>query len=205
MTGGSVFDRRASRRGDQRRADLLRALHIQLQTQPFDQINIADISADAGVSRSAFYFYFTDKAAAVAALAADMHAETTAATDLLFVRSASPRERITGSIRATFAAWARHRHVFRAILAARQHNPEVREVWDAARASLVAPIAAMIDEDRDAGIAPPGPDSVTLATVLLELNERSLEQLGVGTGPGADERINTLVEVWFRAIYTGGG
>ncbi|GAB06972.1 TetR family transcriptional regulator [Gordonia amarae] len=198
----AVFDRRSPTRGDQRRANLLRALHELLQSRTFEQINIADITSAAGVSRSGFYFYFTDKAAAVAALAADMHSETIAATNLMFVRSASPRERIAGSIRATFASWEQHQQVFAAILAARQHNPEVREVWDAARTALVAPVAEMIDTDRAAGLAPDGPDSVTLATVLLELNERSLEQLGVGTGPGVAERIDTLIEVWSRSIYS---
>lgn len=206
MTGpagphGTIFDRRSPTRGDQRRLNLLSALHERLQVTSFEQISIADISAAAGVSRSAFYFYFTDKAAAVAALAADMHSETIDATNLLFVRSAPPRARVTDSIRATFASWTEHQHVFRAILAARQHNPEVREVWDAARTALVGPLAQMIDEDRAAGLAPDGPDSTTLATVLLELNERSLEQLGVGTGPGIGERIDTLIEVWCRSIY----
>ena len=60
----------ATDRGDQRRAALLESLDQLLQDEDssLDSINIADISRRAGVTRSAFYFYFDNKAAAVAAL-----------------------------------------------------------------------------------------------------------------------------------------
>ena len=48
-----------------------------------DSINIADISRRAGVTRSAFYFYFENKASAVAALMEEMYDESFAAADLL--------------------------------------------------------------------------------------------------------------------------
>ena len=56
-------------RGDRRRTALLEALDHHLREGSLDSINIADISRRAGVTRSAFYFYFENKASAVAALA----------------------------------------------------------------------------------------------------------------------------------------
>ena len=55
-------------RGDKRRSALLESLDHHLRESSLESINIADISRRAGVTRSAFYFYFENKAAAVAAL-----------------------------------------------------------------------------------------------------------------------------------------
>ena len=60
-------------KGDERRTALLEALDHRLQESDLDSINIADISRRAGVTRSAFYFYFENKATAVAALMDEMY------------------------------------------------------------------------------------------------------------------------------------
>src|SRR5689334_14926815 len=70
-----TLDRRTPHHGDRRRAALLEALDELLQENDLEHIAIADISARAGVTRSAFYFYFENKAACVAALGAEMYQE----------------------------------------------------------------------------------------------------------------------------------
>ncbi len=70
--------------GDDRRTALLESLDHHLREEgSLDSINIADISRRAGVTRSAFYFYFENKASAVAALMEEMYDESFAAADLL--------------------------------------------------------------------------------------------------------------------------
>ena len=64
----SQTDRRPPQRSDYRREAILDALDTWLQESNLDAINIAEISKQAGVTRSAFYFYFENKGAAVAAL-----------------------------------------------------------------------------------------------------------------------------------------
>ena len=68
-------DRRPPQKGDQRRSALLESLDQHLQESSFESVNIADISRRAGVTRSAFYFYFENKAAAVAALMEELYDE----------------------------------------------------------------------------------------------------------------------------------
>ena len=55
-------------RGEHRRAALLHALEAQLQERALADISVASITREAGVARSAFYFYFPSKNAAVAEL-----------------------------------------------------------------------------------------------------------------------------------------
>jgi AcrR family transcriptional regulator len=78
-----MVDRRSVNRGDQRRAALLRAFDELLREQSLDDVKVADISSRAGVTRSAFYFYFENKAVAVLALMADLYVDASDATDLL--------------------------------------------------------------------------------------------------------------------------
>ncbi len=49
--------------------------------------------------------------------------------------------------------------------------------------------------------APAGPDSRAPAIVLLELNERSLEQCGDDEPLAGEQRIEAPVSIWLRAVY----
>ncbi|WP_405177041.1 TetR/AcrR family transcriptional regulator [Nocardia sp. NBC_01377] len=198
---GGLLDRRTPKRGDQRRLALLRALDEKLKVQVLDDINIADLTAAAGVTRSAFYFYFEDKAACVAALGAEMYREVLDATHLLVDGAGSPRDRLEDALRGVFAAWEGHRRLFRAMVTARQRNQSVADLWNTTRASFVEPIAAVIETERANGNAPDGPDSVALATILVELNERAFEQFSADGPPTVEQRVEALVVIWLRSIY----
>jgi AcrR family transcriptional regulator len=196
-----LFDRRAPHQGDLRRDALLRALDELLREGDLDSIAIADISARAGVTRSAFYFYFENKAACVAALGAQMYRKAIAAADHLLDERMPPLQRIRAMTEDMFAAWEGQHHLYRATLEASRTSSALRELWDAYRESFVEPITAMIDRERMAGRAPAGPDSATLAAVLLDLSDRTLERLTPDDQPATRRRADTLVAVWYRTIY----
>ncbi|SFQ02498.1 DNA-binding transcriptional regulator, AcrR family [Amycolatopsis arida] len=198
-----VLDRRPPNRGDQRRRALLTALDQLLREDTLAAINVRDISRRAEVTRSAFYFYFENKAVAVAALCNEMYQEAFTAGAILLSGEGTPAERIRRTIAGLFETWARHRHVFRAMLDARDADETVRALWDDDRESFVPTIATMIEAERTAGHAPEGPDARLLATVLLELNDRALERLSRGgpASPPAGELQDALVTVWLRTIY----
>ncbi|WP_158883331.1 TetR/AcrR family transcriptional regulator [Amycolatopsis anabasis] len=198
-----VLDRRRPNRGDQRRKALLRALDQLLCEGSLASINVRDISRKADVTRSAFYFYFENKAIAVAALCNEMYQEAFTASENLLSGDGTPAERIGRTIAGLFEAWAKHRHVFRAMLDARDADETVRELWDRDRESFIPQIATMIEGERAAGRAPDGPDARLLATILLELNDRALERLSRG-GPSTapvDQLREALVTVWLRTLY----
>jgi len=193
-------------RGDRRRTALLESLDHYLREQHsaergLDSINIADISRRAGVTRSAFYFYFENKAIAVAALMEEMYDDAFVAAGLLAATEGTPAKRIETMLRELFGTLDRHRHVFAAMLEARATNEAVRTMWDADRQSFVQPVADMIQEERVAGRAPDGPDTVVLATVLLELNDRMLERVALGSTLTRDQQVEALSTIWLRTIY----
>lgn len=194
-----------AQRGDARRTALLESLDEILREQSLaegtlDSINIAEISRRAGVTRSAFYFYFENKQAAVAALMDEMYDEAFTATGELS-GDATPQDNITATISGLFDAWESHQHVFRAMLDAKATSPAVRELWESDRHSFIAPVAAMIRAERRADRAPDGVDATTVAAVLLDLNDRMLERLALGGALTRPQIQEAVVEIWLRTIY----
>lgn len=197
----SPLDRRQPVRSDARRNAILEALDQHLQGSSFDSVNIADISRHAGVSRSAFYFYFENKASAVAALMESMYDEAFSTTELLADPKVAPQQRVRAMVEALFATWDRYRYLFEAMFEARASSRAVREMWDSDRGSFVRPVATVIDAERLAGRAPDGPASALLASLLLEFNDRMLERLTVGGPHTRDELTDGTVAIWLRTIY----
>lgn len=192
-------------RGDARRTALLESLDEILREQDLhdsslDSVNIAEISRRAGVTRSAFYFYFENKQAAVAALMEEMYDAAFVATGELS-GDATPADNIAATITGLFDAWESHQHVFRAMLDARATSPAVRELWDSDRQSFVGPVAEMIEAERAAGRAPAGVDATSVATVLLELNDRMLERLALSGASARPQLQEAVIEIWLRTIY----
>ena len=196
-----LTDRRQPQRSVQRRIAILESLDRHLQESSFESINIADTSRRAGVTRSAFYIYFENKAAAVSALMEQMYDDAFVAADLLSNPAEAPQRRVRAMIDAFFGTWERHRYLYQAMLEARASSAAVREMWDSDRASFVPPVAATIDAERRAGRAPDGPDADVLATMLLEFNDRLLERLTVGGPLSAEQLKEGAVIIWLRAIY----
>jgi AcrR family transcriptional regulator len=185
---------------DQRRAALLESLEDLLQESGLDSINIADISRRAGVTRSAFYFYFESKHLAVAALMEQVYDGALVATQRLADPDLSPADRVRGMITTLFDTVEAHTHLFRAMLEARGQSAAVRDMWDADRQSFVDLVAHLVRTERAAGRAPDGPDADALAAMLLELNDRALERLTLGT---LDRRTleDAVVSNWVRSIF----
>jgi AcrR family transcriptional regulator len=187
-------------RSDERRGEILEALELLLRDRSLEEISVGDIADQVSMTRSTFYFYFDNKEAAVAALSEAMYADAASGADALFAMTGTPRDRVEAQMRGLVETWSKYQHLYRAMLDAR-HKPEVRESFDRGRDSFVEPVARMIDAEREAGHAPPGPSSRALATLLLEMNDHAVERLARGDALPVAERIDALVTIWLRSIY----
>jgi AcrR family transcriptional regulator len=193
-----LVDRRGANRGDARREALLTAFDELLREQSLEAVNVADISNRAGVTRSAFYFYFESKAIAVMALMQDLYDSAAVANELLVEADGDAETRIRRAITGLFDSVDASPHTYRALLEARASSPAVRAMWDAGRADFAGVIAPMITAER---ATPEGPGSNALASVLLDLNDHALERHSLGSGPPRDQHIDTLTFIWLRTIY----
>ncbi|ABK74378.1 TetR/AcrR family transcriptional regulator [Mycolicibacterium smegmatis] len=197
----SPTDRRQPQRSDLRRTAILEALNEHLQKTGFDALNIAEVARQAGVGRSAFYFYFENKAAAVAALLEPMHEALLAANNILADLTRPPGERIRATLDAVLRTAEDHRYLFQAMLEARGTSGAVRDMWDAARESFVPTVSAVITAERESGRAPDGVDPKVLASLLMEFNDRLLERLIIGGPLTRRQLLEGAEAMWMGAIY----
>lgn len=180
-----------------------------LESRLFAELSVAEVIAEAGVSRASFYFYFASKydlLASVSARAIDEVYDVTA--PWLERGDEPPREVLETAIRGAVGGWRRHGPVLRAIVDASSSSPAIDQTWRRLMSRFIDGAAAQIERERAAGVAPAGgADARTLAAALTWMTERSLYLLVSGGEPRFDDErrlVETLTSVWWQAIYGAG-
>jgi AcrR family transcriptional regulator len=190
------------------RGAILEATERLLGRHRFDELSVADILAEAGVSRGSFYFYFAGKHEVLAELvrcavgAGHQEAEPwlhhEAATDV----RATVRQGIAGGARL----WRERAPVLRAIVENWQTDPALAQLWRSQMDGYTAVTRDRLEADRAAGAGPPpGVDPAALAAALTWLGERLYYLAAGGVPPFDDEDalVDTLTHVWMSALYAG--
>jgi AcrR family transcriptional regulator len=191
------------RKGDIREAQILDAADRLLASKPFTDLTMDDIARQAGLSRSALYFYFDSKEAVLAGL-----------HQRIFEAMASTVDPITGGLEPTedamrhavaqvCANWRSHPHALRTFHETAMVSREFGELWRSRLDRHVAILTGIVEAERAAGRAAPGPPPPgalvsawfwMLETQLYELFRRD------HTRREEDDLVETLTVLWFRTI-----
>lgn len=190
-----------SPRGDRRREDILSALDERLKTTALDDISVADLTEAAGITRSAFYFYFDSKAAAVSMLLVVVNKEAGEAIDIIVGGEGDFRRRVSAGLTRLIDRVLEVDHIYRALLTARTKHEPTREMWDAGRRYNAEPVADFIRAERAAGRAPEGADAQSLAEGLMQLNQQILERVVYEPGAPRDALLAITTDMWVRTVY----
>lgn len=191
----------SSPRGDRRREALLSALDDKLRTTALDDISVADLTVAAGITRSAFYFYFDSKAAAVGVLLATVQDEARAAVETIIGGEGDFRTRVAGALEKLTDRVLENAHIYRALLTARSKHEQTRALWNEGRTVLADPIAEFLRTERSAGRAPHGVDPEALAVGLIHINETVLEQLTYDIDAPREPLLTVATDMWVRSVY----
>lgn len=192
-------------KGDGRREAILATLGELLSTQCFADITIADITEHAGITRPGFYFYFPSKAAAVAALLAEVTDDLLALASSWYEgRPGSPEAHLREGMRATIADWRLDAALFTAVLDAAAADAGAVGLWTESIQRFIDRVAVRIELDTGRAPVPRRPSARALATGLVHMTfalmELDIRDLLAG-GDGVPELENTLVHTWYQAIY----
>ena len=170
------------------------------------EISVDDLAQGAGLSRSAFYFYFPSKDAVVLTLI-DRMVEQAAAVrdDALAKLTGDPASAWREGIEGFFATFGAHRPVIRAVTDLSTTNAEARALWSQVMDGWVEFVTERIEAERDRGAAGGELAARDLATALVQMNERVLHAIFVEEAPAVREShvIDTLTHIWLSAIYGG--
>ncbi len=201
---GTVGSRRRPSKGDLTSQAILDTAERLLQTRSLDDIAVDELASGAGISRSTFYFHFASREAVLHALAGGiLDALYESASSWLRRGSEPPEDSIRRALGASLALWRKHGAVLRAAVRARDTDPLMREFWAGVARRFVDATASQIDIEREAGVAPPGPDAKSLAAVLVSMNEQAFLSRSRSRRSTARDRelVDTLTCVWLRSVY----
>jgi AcrR family transcriptional regulator len=197
--------RRAARpSGDDREMAILATTERLLRERPLQDISIDELTRNVGISRPAFYFYFSSKDAVLLTL---LDRVVAASFDVAGRNDApdsdDPTQQWRSGIEAAFQTFNEHRTVMVAAAHAKATNPEVRELWNSILQRWIKRTVKLIEAERRRGAAPPGLPAEDLATALTLMNERAMFAVSSADEPALAESnlVDVLTQVWVSAIY----
>jgi AcrR family transcriptional regulator len=195
--------RRRPTKGDRRERALLDAFEELLGELPLSRISIDRIAERSGVSRTAFYFYFPSKEAALSSLLQRTLASIWERAGGWFFGDGEPLEALRRGIDGLTRSWTEHSWLLAAVADAASYDPQIRAMWEGELESFIDAVAARIDRDIAEGVAREGIDARGVAETLCWMNERYCY---IYLGPGKARRSagvvsERLFEIWSSVIY----
>jgi AcrR family transcriptional regulator len=163
----------------------------------FAELNIERIATRAGISRTAFYFYFKDKRELLVRLTESINEQLMAAAAQWWSGDADIRDALSGIA----ALYAEHGALMRATVEVSTYDEEMAVFWRGLVGRFVEATRQRIESEQAAGRALPGPAHAT-AMALVWMVERSFyEQLVQGQPVGRDDLVDAIAAIFSRAVY----
>lgn len=179
----------------------VRKATLELAEQvPFNDLTIDQIARAAGISRTAFYFYFRSKQDLLLAAMEEVADEAFQEADRWWHGSGEPRALIGAAIEGVIEVYLRHANLMRVGQEVAMYDAEVGTLWQSLMGRFVSATAEHLRREQEAGRLRPL-DTETTAESLVWMVERcNYVYLGLGKRP-AEQALGTLTEIWFRALY----
>ena len=181
------------------------AVEQLLKGRTIAELSVEDIAAEAGISRSGFYFYFESKYAALADALSDVaDAMERVADDFFGDTERAPRDYARDALAGVSRMWLGHGDLMVAVVDAAHSDSGARALWDDWRQRFIRGITQSIDEERAVGRAPTnGVASEDLARALLAMNLGMFyDDARNGVSEAEAERtVDALTTVWLSAVW----
>jgi AcrR family transcriptional regulator len=167
----------------------------------YADLNIERIATRAGISRTAFYFYFRDKRELLMRLTEDVNELLYQQADIWFSGAGAPEPEIRQALTNIAALYAEHGVLLRAIVEVSTYDDEVARFWRGMLGRFVDASRRRIEAEQEVGLSVARHAQAT-AFALCWMTERTMYQHLVQGGPmTADEMVDALVGIWLHSVY----
>ena len=167
----------------------------------FADLKIDRIANRAGISRTAFYFYFRDKRDLLMRLTQDIANVLYTEAEVWWSADGDPAEAMREGLSRIVAVYEAHGRLLRAIVEASTYDEPVGVFWRALVGRFVEATRRRIEREQESGRAP-SYDAEQTAFLLIWMTERSCYERLVQDKPLDDpELLDALAGVWIRGVY----
>jgi AcrR family transcriptional regulator len=168
----------------------------------YANLGVERIATRAGISRTAFYFYFADKRDLLMRLASEAAEQLYREADTWWSGSGDGPAQIAEALGKIAALYRAHGPLVCAIVEVSAYDAEVGASWRGLVGRFVTASAERIEAEQAAGRADRGLDPAATAFALVWMTERSFHQMLVQEDPlPTDELVAALARVWSGAVY----
>ena len=171
-----------------------------VQDQAYSDLSVEEIAHAAGLSRSAFYFYFRDKRDLLMAVAEDVVGELMVEADRWWHGEGRPEVLIREALEGVARVYERNAALVRGATEVSGYDDEVWNLWRALAQRFVTPTAEHLRREIELGrVRELDPDAT--AEFLVWMMERSLY---VYLGRGERSRgwlVGSMTAAWLGALY----
>jgi AcrR family transcriptional regulator len=183
-------------------AAVLRAMEELLgEGATYATLSVERIARRAGISRTAFYFYFADKRELLVRLATKLSDDLYREADAWWSGAGDGPEQLTLALDKIAALYRAHGPLVCAIVEVSTYDEVVGPFWHALVGRFVDATARRIAaEAGDGADVPANPEATAFA--LVWMTERTLHQVLVQDRPMAhDELVRALRRIWIATVY----
>ncbi len=176
------------------------ALVQMLAERPFKDVTVDELARRAGLSRTAFYFYYPDKNEVLKEAANAAAAEVYAEADRWWHGEGPPEELVREALEGIAAVYCDHAGILRAAVEATTYDPAFRVFYEALIHRFVDATAEHLRRELGAGrLRTLEPDSI--AEALVWMAERCNYAFLLLEGRPKSEVVDSLTAVWVHALY----
>jgi TetR/AcrR family transcriptional regulator, ethionamide resistance regulator len=163
----------------------------------YAELDVGRIATAAGISRTAFYFYFRDKRDLLMRLAGDLTEVLYEQADIWFSGDGRPEDEIREALTRIGALYDEHGTLLRAIVEVSTYDEEIARFWRGLLARFVDATQRRIEAEATSA----GPAGAT-AFALVWMTERTLYQQLVQEEPlPSGEIVDALTGIFLRSVY----
>jgi AcrR family transcriptional regulator len=172
----------------------------------YTDLNIERIATRAGISRTAFYFYFRDKRELLLRLTEDVTDQLYRQGDIWFSGEGEPANELAEALGNIGALYREHGAVLRAIVQAAATDDEVAVSWHRIVDRFVEATSRRIEDLQRDGRAAVREDARATAFALCWMIERAFnQQLVLGEPFPEKALVDALTGIFLRAVYGENG
>jgi AcrR family transcriptional regulator len=166
----------------------------------FKDLTVDQIARAAGLSRTAFYFYFRSKHDLLRAAMEEVSDEAFTEADRWWHGEGEPQSLIRAAIEGVVDVYQRHVNLMRVGQEVAMYDPEMAALWQELMGRFIEATAEHLRAEQAAGRLRPLEPGAAAESLVWMMERCNYVYLGLGRR-SRTEMVETLTAIWFHALY----